>query len=1032
MNEGLLSQVGQRIGWTLVHSIWQFALVAGLLAVVLQIVRGFSPQLRYRLMLAALCVMAIWPIVTLFTVSPPSKPAGSPVVRTRANAPDEFSSRPTIDDLSASLPGESLPKSIPNPASIELAHDSFLAADSFSGFTIAYVRTTIADFVAQWINVIVGVWLVGVLLLSLRPLIGWNSARALRSQGRSTAPEQIVVATQRVAQRLGVRQIIEIAQSSLVEVPTLIGWLKPLVLLPASAVSGLSSAQLEAIIAHELAHVRRHDYIVNMFQLLLETVFFYHPAVWWVSQRMRVEREECCDDIAVQMTGDRVGYVKLLVWLEESRDQSNSSSLVMSSDGGSLLSRVRRLVVTPAETNGSGPLVMAVGLLFVLGITCLIASSAGNSLAQESDAPQPQRFSARVTDELSVTLLAVRPHQLAEVNAWQPDGTNFERTPELPKVRSNSATLNLNGVELVFQFDGLDKTRPPAYRMEGLNSAWPVDAQGYGCIIAKPLAKQASATVRIGIPDEQWGPWIAVNHAGQVLAPVVISPPYQQTYAAIRLRDAVSRDEHTLFRWETVDDQRDLAAIEVVAVDKQGSRHQPGGATLWDDAQGIAHPADVFDRASEMVDRFEYRLRPYRHWITFENVSLVEGNRTAVTSSVRAVDIPPAGDQVSISGRIEYPKSLDTPSRETNGSDVSPAHEKGWMYYSAKSRSGSYQGLIGQVEQTFEFKLVPGQSFVTYYAEGYAPTWSPKLNLQPGDVVQGLTLQLTPGVEATVQIQTANGEPIADAKLVAHPLIHGETGGPNFPHISNQSGQVSLKHLADTKYKFRVEAAGFETLDSGPIPIVDDSPLILTMQRAQPVTGRVINGDGTPAVGAKLRARLSATSSGASWFANEGSDSFGEVMTVTDEAGEFTLDRLSSDLRYLFIIEGADGSRLLYRDFIAGQSDLEIRLPKRFDLHIKFKGDIAGRFAPGVKPYLEVQQKFSFERAGSRADDLTQARVPIELTEDGGLAIFPGLVVDPESGLSDQSVLVRLGTQERPSQSFSLSNETVTTVQWRE
>lgn len=843
--------------------------------------------------------------------------------------------------------------------------------------------------------------------------IGWTLVHSIW-QFALVAALLAAAVTQRVTERLGVQRAIEIVQSSLVEVPTVIGWSKPLVLLLACAVSGLSTEQLEAVIAHELAHVRRHDYIVNMFQVLLETIFFYHPAIWWVSHRMRVEREECCDDIAVQMTGDRVGYVKLLVWLEESRDQSSSPMLAMSSDGGSLLSRVRRLVSTPTETDGAGPLAITIVLMFVLGIACMLASSAGNSLAQESDSSKQKRFSVSVTDELSVTLIAVRPHQLAEEKVWQPDGSSFELSPELPKLRSNSATLELNGLEIVFQYDGLGKSQNPTYRMEGLNSAWPVDEEGFGSVIVKPIENHASGTVRIGIPDQLWGPWVAVNHAGQIIGPVVLTPPYQESYAAVRPRDAVSSGDSTLFRWATNDDQRDLAAIEVVAVDKQGSRHQRDGATAWDDAEGVARPADVFDRYNEAIDHFEYRLRPYRHWVTFENVSLVIGDRTEPMSSVRTVEIPPAEEKVSWKGRIVQP-------------DGSPAKEKGWMYYSVKSPSGSYLGLAGQVANTFEFKLVAGESFISYYAEGYAPTWSPVLNTQSGDVVEGIVLQLEQGFDAAVRIQAANGDPIAEATLVAHPLIHDEAGGPNFPLVSDQAGGVKLRHLAFTKYAFRVEAAGFEALDSEPMPIHQDSPLILTMQRSQPTTGRVINADGTPSAGAKLIARFRTTPHSVIWF---GGDSFGEVMALTDESGQFTLDRLSRNLRYLFIIEGADGSRLYYRDFQAGQSDVEIRLPKRADLRVEFKGDIARHFEPGVKPYMEIRQKFSFEPDGSGVGDLTLQSVPIELTKDGGIASFLGLVVDPESVLANQSVQVRLGTKDQATKSFSLSDDTVTTVQW--
>src|SRR5206468_7510728 len=110
-----------------------------------------------------------------------------------------------------------------------------------------------------------------------------------------------------------------LVKSGLVQVPIVIGCLRPVILLPAGTLSGLTPAQLEAILAHELAHVRRHDYLVNAAQCVLETLMFYHPVVWWISHCIREEREHCCDDLVVQVCGDRLAYAKALASLEGSR-----------------------------------------------------------------------------------------------------------------------------------------------------------------------------------------------------------------------------------------------------------------------------------------------------------------------------------------------------------------------------------------------------------------------------------------------------------------------------------------------------------------------------------------------------------------------------------------------------------------------------------------------------------------------------------------------------------------------------------------
>jgi hypothetical protein len=127
-----------------------------------------------------------------------------------------------------------------------------------------------------------------------------------------------------------------------VAVPTAIGWLRPVILLPVGALTGLTVQQLEAIIAHELAHIRRHDYLINLLQTVIETLLFYHPAVWWVSRRIREEREHCCDDLAVSVCGDALSYARALFTMEQLR--AATPPLAMAANGGALMNRIERLV----------------------------------------------------------------------------------------------------------------------------------------------------------------------------------------------------------------------------------------------------------------------------------------------------------------------------------------------------------------------------------------------------------------------------------------------------------------------------------------------------------------------------------------------------------------------------------------------------------------------------------------------------------------------------------------------------------------
>jgi uncharacterized protein (TIGR03435 family) len=163
--------------------------------------------------------------------------------------------------------------------------------------------------------------------------------------------------------------VVRVVDASFVDSPVVIGWLRPVVLLPVAAMAGLTPGQVQAILAHELAHVRRHDAAVNLLQAVVETLLFYHPAVWWVSVRIRIEREHCCDDVALDVSGDALGYASALAELESRR--AGEPALVLAATGGSLVERVRRVLGTPAARPARGgatiTVVLVLGLVVIAG-----------------------------------------------------------------------------------------------------------------------------------------------------------------------------------------------------------------------------------------------------------------------------------------------------------------------------------------------------------------------------------------------------------------------------------------------------------------------------------------------------------------------------------------------------------------------------------------------------------------------------------------------------------------------------------------
>ncbi len=342
----------QVLGWTLLHFVWQGAAVAAMLATLELFLARSRPQVRYAAACTALALMLALPAITFMSL--------------RASAPHApaFTNTPTF----AMTPTPVRPALRLSQAPV-LVRDGVRSAAPFVKRAARMTPLRVAA-VLPWL---VTLWSVGVLVLTVRLVGGWWSIRRLRDERVTVALEEWRERTETLARRLGVSRPVRLCRSALVEVPTVLGWMRPAILLPASTLSGLSVGQIEAILAHELAHIRRHDYIVNLLQCVIETLLFYHPAVWWVSRRVRDERELCCDDMAVQAVGDRVGYARALCELERLR--AATPQLAMAANGGSLLTRIARLLGAPSRNDrtvgGQAALIGAVGLLTLLGIAGL-------------------------------------------------------------------------------------------------------------------------------------------------------------------------------------------------------------------------------------------------------------------------------------------------------------------------------------------------------------------------------------------------------------------------------------------------------------------------------------------------------------------------------------------------------------------------------------------------------------------------------------------------------------------------------------
>jgi beta-lactamase regulating signal transducer with metallopeptidase domain len=314
----------QALGWTLIHFVWEGALVAILYASVSVLLRRSTANVRYATACIAMLLMLIAPATTMFAVSGAQEPsvAGESGATTKLAETARAIARSADDQP---LSGFVTSKVEPAPAS-----------------KASPMKRWAADRLPLAMPWLLAVWFLGVLLLSLRFAGGLVTAQRLKRVQTSAIVQLWQEKLLALCIRLRVSRPVRLCESALVEVPTVIGWLRPVILIPVTAITGLSAEQLEALLAHELAHIRRCDYLVNLLQTTIETLLFYHPAVWWVSWQVRQEREHCCDDLAVAACGDVLTYARALASLEQLRVVA--PQLAVAASGGSLLVRIQRLL----------------------------------------------------------------------------------------------------------------------------------------------------------------------------------------------------------------------------------------------------------------------------------------------------------------------------------------------------------------------------------------------------------------------------------------------------------------------------------------------------------------------------------------------------------------------------------------------------------------------------------------------------------------------------------------------------------------
>lgn len=406
----------ERLGLTLLHFLWQGIAIAAIYAAARRwAMRLSGPNVRYILACAALAAMAAAPVLTWSFMRP--APADVAIVHLTAQIPAAASS--VVRNVPAFFP------------------------EGVSGVASAPLL--------PWV---VAIWIAGTMVFWLRLIRGWILVERLRSRLVRPAPREWQHALDRLKTRIRVLRPVQLLVSPLLQGPVVVGCFRPVLLAPVGALAGLPPEQIEALLLHELAHIHRHDYLVNIAQSAIEALLFYHPAVWWVSSQIRAEREICCDDMAVSATGDPVTFARALAELELESARTSDLNPVMAASGGSLSHRIARLLgqSRPQSSMISGPGILAAATLPAIAALALYAQPAAQPKFEVASIKpsQEQRFMnvrplpGRLTANATVRLLmqnayTMQPFQIVGGPEW----VNSERYDIEAKADGNASRAQM-------------------------------------------------------------------------------------------------------------------------------------------------------------------------------------------------------------------------------------------------------------------------------------------------------------------------------------------------------------------------------------------------------------------------------------------------------------------------------------------------------------------------------------------------------------------------------------------------------------
>ncbi len=355
LSHWMQSDWSKALGWTFVHSLWQIAAIGLILYIVLRLIPGRSAHVRYTISTMAIWMIVLMALSTFIIMLPESKPVS------------EFAGQLIV-------------------VKVEGGH-------------------TLAERISMWLEsrmpMMLSIWLGGVIILMLR--LAFSLAWVQHMRTTSTPHAQVQQTVNKLIHKLRLRINPLASESGFVSSPVTIGHLKPVILFPIGIINQLTPQEVEAVLTHELAHIVRRDYLSNLIQSFIETLFYYHPVTWWISNKVRTERENRADDLAISWCGDHLGYVKALITVQEMElGASPGLAIGFASGKDAMLTRIQRILHIPYKNHNQMEKAVLLSLcsIFFFGFTLNSHTTPENKMGSKTPATEIVNVVATIRDSV--------------------------------------------------------------------------------------------------------------------------------------------------------------------------------------------------------------------------------------------------------------------------------------------------------------------------------------------------------------------------------------------------------------------------------------------------------------------------------------------------------------------------------------------------------------------------------------------------------------------------------------------------------